>query len=912
MNNHRNNIVNIFLFYVLISLTTNSLEAQNRSFLKPDKISYNSRSLIINGKEIFIYSGAFHYFRCPKELWGERFQTIKEAGFNTVETYIPWNRHELQKPDDLKDFSKIDFSEFESWLTMAEKYGFYVIVRPGPYICAEYDRGGYPGWLTTLRPEKPKQWMWFRSDDPLYILWTEHWMKAFCSFISSHQVTRRAPNSGGVILLQLENEFSHVYFSAESKVNSIKSLVNTALSNGIEIPMIACETPEISQSNDAVLKNNIFETRNFYPYYNVKSIKRNLEALRVEQPDAPLMTTELQGGWFPFVWQPQTFKPQEDFYPEGITPAQIQNLTLYCIQNGQTLLNYYMLFGGTNYDGSESKDMQTSYDYGAPIREHGGVGEKYQHVKAIGLMLQEHGNNLLHSVLSTTVQTNSGNREVEIALRKTPDDKKYIFIRNDNPKKGYSGVAEVKEKNWSVSFNYKLEPFESKILCLVPGETNPANGEWLPKELPAIIRPKNLPDSIYISNISYKNDLLPTEWKPVKLGQSLLDLGVYDNRYVYYKVVFDVTSDFIKKGNTVLRTTYPYLHAGSLDSKGKGLADHVGVLLNGKRIELKEYGLPGDYIIPSSLLKKGKNEVLAIYENTGYAKEFVFMEKEAGILNIRLIKECKTENEWKDWQFIEVSPNVQPDQQPEISSEYKGRVWQNIQLMDEEPSFVNLHKRGIFRKKILFSNQDIREGRTALYVSQLGDLAWVYVNGIKVAESNSRITSKTFDLKEALKPGWNTIVVVVDNYDLYAKGGMGLAKQTYPESKGLKPVSFYYSDQQTNLDKLQNESTSFPSEISLIRWGKITFELPATAEGIQVPWILRLKASDNCKLFLNDHLIGRYWKNGRQNDFYLPECWLNIEQQNIIKLQMMNDDRKAAVEYAEIIPSSAYATYKQR
>ena len=181
-----------------------------------------------------------------------------------------------------------------------------------------------------------------------------------------------------------------------------------------------------------------------------------------------------------------------------------------------------------------------------------------------------------------------------------------------------------------------------------------------------------------------------------------------------------------------------------------------------------------------------------------------------------------------------------------------------------------------------------------------------------MAESNSRITSKTFDLKEALKPGWNTIVVVVDNYDLYAKGGMGLAKQTYPESKGLKPVSFYYSDQQTNLDKLQNESTSFPSEISLIRWGKITFELPATAEGIQVPWILRLKASDNCKLFLNDHLIGRYWKNGRQNDFYLPECWLNIEQQNIIKLQMMNDDRKAAVEYAEIIPSSAYATYKQR
>jgi len=100
-----------------------------------------------------------------------------------VETYIPWNRHEKIKPENLNDFSNIDLSEFHKWLKMAEDFGFYVIVRPGPFICAEYDRGGYPGWLTTLRPEKPKRWMWLRSDDPVYLEWSDHWMKAFCKSV---------------------------------------------------------------------------------------------------------------------------------------------------------------------------------------------------------------------------------------------------------------------------------------------------------------------------------------------------------------------------------------------------------------------------------------------------------------------------------------------------------------------------------------------------------------------------------------------------------------------------------------------------------------------------------------------------------------------------------------------------------
>ena len=907
-----NNIIKLFILFVLINPSITSLKAQIHRNLKSDKISYDSKSLILNGNAEFIYSGAFHYFRCPKELWEERFKTIKEAGFNTVETYIPWNRHERQKPSGLNDFSKIDFSEFESWLIMAEKFGFYVIVRPGPFICAEYDRGGYPGWLTTLRPEKSKQWMWFRSDDPLYLAWSEHWMKAFCSFISLHQVTQRTPGSKGVILFQLENEFSHVYFPAKAKVNAIKSLVNIALSNGIEVPMIACETPEISQSKDSLLKNNIFESRNFYPYFDVKQVKSNLEALRIEQPDAPLMTTELQGGWFPFVWQSQTFNLKEDYYPKNISPTQIQNLTLYCIQNGQTILNFYMLFGGTNYDGFESKDMQTSYDYGAPIREHGGVGEKYQRVKAIGLMLKEHGTNFIHSILSTTVQTKSGNKEVNIALRTTPENKRYIFIRNNNPKKSYSGKAFLNDKDWASSFNYSLKPFESKILYLQNSVTIASDGEWLPKELPVIKRPINLPKSIHLNSINYANDLLPTEWKPIKMGQSLLDLGVYDNRYVYYKAVFDVKSEHVDIENYVLRVTYPFLPVGSLDSKGKGLADNVCILMNGKKIEHTKAGLPGDFIIPTTLLKNGKNDLIAIYENTGYPKEFVYMEKEAGILDMKILNISKYENNLTYWKFKEVSQEILPDQQPEITTDFNDKKWHIVKLIQIEPSFVNLHKRGIFRKNVQITQKDIQERRTALYVSQLGDLAWVYVNGKKVAESNSRILSRTFDLKNVLKIGLNNIAIVVDNYDIYAKGGMGVAKLTYAETKGLAPESFYYSNQQTDPFNFKNWNNHLITSTSLILWGKLNFELPRINDLISVPWMLKLKASGNCRIFLNNHLIGRYWQRGKQNDFYLPECWLKKlkGQQNVITLQLMNNDMNVLIESADIIPFNTYATFK--
>ena len=122
-----------------LSLAARGLTA--RHFPHPDRIRYDAQGLYIEGKPVFIYSGAFHYFRCPKELWQDRFQTIKNAGFNAVETYVPWNWHELKPPKRSDDFSQMNLRDLDDWLKLAEEFGFYVIIRPGALHLLGVGRG---------------------------------------------------------------------------------------------------------------------------------------------------------------------------------------------------------------------------------------------------------------------------------------------------------------------------------------------------------------------------------------------------------------------------------------------------------------------------------------------------------------------------------------------------------------------------------------------------------------------------------------------------------------------------------------------------------------------------------------------------------------------------------------------------
>ena len=295
---------------------------------------------------------------------------------------MAWNVHESEMPSSLDDFSKINLRDVDDWLTMAEEFGLYVIIRPGPYICAEWDRGGFPGWLVTKRPTNPKERDWFRSDDPDFIAWSKHWYDAVCPVLAKHQITHKKPGEQGIILFQLENEYDYSKFSEPVKMAYVKALAEEAAAQGIDVPMFTCWTKGIRGNSDPVL-SRVFDSCNFYPKWDVDSVVKDIRALRSGQPDAPLMTTELQGGWFTHVGDDPPLRPDADHYRQDLGPSQVNNLTLFALENGETLLNYYMLFGGTNLADRGAHDISTSYDYSSPIRENGGVGEKYMRVKAL-------------------------------------------------------------------------------------------------------------------------------------------------------------------------------------------------------------------------------------------------------------------------------------------------------------------------------------------------------------------------------------------------------------------------------------------------------------------------------------------------------------------------------------------------
>jgi len=123
------------------------------------QISYDAKSFIIKGRREFLTSGSIHYFRVPRELWRDRLYKAKHAGLNTIQTYVAWNFHEQEE-------GRFDFTgrrDIAQFISLCEEYGLYVVMRPGPYICSEWDFGGLPAWLMNYNGIR------VRTCDPVYL-----------------------------------------------------------------------------------------------------------------------------------------------------------------------------------------------------------------------------------------------------------------------------------------------------------------------------------------------------------------------------------------------------------------------------------------------------------------------------------------------------------------------------------------------------------------------------------------------------------------------------------------------------------------------------------------------------------------------------------------------------------------------
>lgn len=437
-------------------------------FLHPDRIRYDSRCLQIEGKDVFLLSGTFHYFRTPEPLWHDRMEKIRAAGFNCVETYVPWNWHEREMPASVDDFSKVDLSELDRFLTLAEELSLYVIVRPGPYICAEWSGGGFPQWLMHKRPSVTKHEVWLQSDDPVFMAWNRHWYQAVAQVTEPHQIHHRRPGTGGVILWQIENEFNRVkWIPSKCKRAYLEELARISRQCGIEVPFITCWTDQARNVKEGPL-NGVIDMVNSYPRWQIrKGFGRLINQQLKSQPGKPLISGELQGGWS------SDLRTSLSWDMDGQTPAQTQNITLYALQRGFCALNYYMLVGGTNFEDWAARNQTASYDFAAAIGEDGTVNERYYRMKALADFVREHGTHIARSRIEpVTYQTTD--TLVELTVRCHPDGTRYLFVRTEEHTKPHSGTLTFQIEGKQQSLDFDLEAFGSRVYV---------DGAWYPTEV---------------------------------------------------------------------------------------------------------------------------------------------------------------------------------------------------------------------------------------------------------------------------------------------------------------------------------------------------------------------------------------------------------------------------------------------
>ncbi|MCF2688761.1 beta-galactosidase [Bacteroides fragilis] len=690
---------------VIMAQTTQQAAKPEKKFLQPERVRYDGSCMTIEGKDIFIYSAAFHYFRCPEELWRDRFRQIKEAGFNTVETYVPWNWHERIMPSGLNDNSHFDFSDVKRWLKMAqEEFGLYTIVRPGPFICAEYSGGGYPRWLAKFCPGGMDDF-WLRSADHRHISWSQHWFDAVCKALADEQITRKPVGEKGIILIQIENEYNH--HGCYGKEKLLKALYQSVRKSGMDIPIFTCLTDECRSSEDVEL-SQVFDSDNYYVgLSSAPDCAYRMANLRKEQPDAPGFVTELQGGWFSLV----TGRLSEDHYSDA---RHFKAVGLMSLLGGAGGINYYMFFGGTHFAGWGARGMTTSYDYNAAIRENGARSDKYFEAKAIGQFIQAFEPQLVRSEGGPCAME-GGAKSLFGGVRVAVDGTRFVFLHNTDPKNAIRGKVRLLPGKMNrpatpmyninqhgekvliaaseaadtdsvtvspINVSYDLPALGTKVLVIPAGKPE-TKGEWWPQEQIRPLRPAKLPQPVRIASALKKEDAFAkTDWKQLPRLVSLPDLGVNDFRYSLYRAQVSLTSRQVAEERFLLFNMFT--------------RDIVSVAVNGKqakrlfpdradaqswttrdcfeRIRPDEYDNRFDV---SGLLKEGDNEILVVYENLGHAHGYVPMEELSGIREAGLSLTETALTHPLEWEYAADAAGVA---QGWNLPQFAPQDWQNVSL----------------------------------------------------------------------------------------------------------------------------------------------------------------------------------------------------------------------------------------
>ena len=311
--------------------------------ISADDFTVGNKTFLLNGQPFIVKAAEVHYPRIPRPYWEHRIQMCKALGMNSVCIYIFWNIHEQKEGE----FNFTDNNDVAEFCRLAQKNGMYVIVRPGPYVCAEWEMGGLPWWLLKKKDIK------LRERDPYFM----ERVKLFEEKVGEQLKPLTIQNGGPIIMMQVENEYGS-YGEDKPYVSEIRDCLRGIY--GKELALFQCDWASNFEKNGL---DDLTWTMNFGTGANIDQQFRRLGELR---PDAPKMCSEFWSGWFDKWGARHETRPAKDMV-EGMDEMLSKGISF----------SLYMTHGGTSFGhwaGANSPGFApdvTSYDYDAPINEWG-------------------------------------------------------------------------------------------------------------------------------------------------------------------------------------------------------------------------------------------------------------------------------------------------------------------------------------------------------------------------------------------------------------------------------------------------------------------------------------------------------------------------------------------------------------
>lgn len=563
-------------------------------------------NIYINGEKFQIISGTIHYFRVVPEYWRDRLEKLKAMGCNTVETYVAWNVHEPKEGEFHFEGDK-DLCRF---IEIAQELGLYVILRPSPYICAEWEFGGFPAWLLT------KPGIRLRCYNKVYLDCVARYYDKLIPMIVPYQFT----NGGPILMLQIENEYGS-YGNDKEYLSALKTMMEE---RGITVPFVTSDGPGKQYLDDGGVEG-AWPTANF----GSKGAERFAEVRKIIG-DQPLMCMEFWVGWFDH-WG------MEEHSRTGI--EEHRKSLEEMLERGH--VNFYMFHGGTNfgfmngsnYDDKVGADV-TSYDYDAPLSEDGEITEKYREFQKVIAKFRE----IPEVEFSTKiVKKDYGTLKLQekVGLFETLDtldtptrDAMPMSMEELGQDYGYTLYSTTITRGKEIESCKIRGGADRAIIFADRKQVEIRNDYEMDRKTGFTLENESGKLDILVENMGRVNYGPEIELQKKGITQGVLINGTFHMGWDMYRLPLDDISkvDFTREYTEGLPAFYKFTF--DVEEAGDTFLDVAGfgkgcAFVNGKNIgRFWEAGPQKRLYIPGPLLKEGTNEII-LFETDGKASDMI-------------------------------------------------------------------------------------------------------------------------------------------------------------------------------------------------------------------------------------------------------------------------------------------------